>query len=102
MDRISLDLSGHVVLIVEDQPVPAFNLQIALEEAGADAIVARGPLEAMARLSQFAFSAAIVDAGQRRLARDLEQRGLPIVFKTAARSELLARLAASVHRSSRG
>src|SRR5262252_2127007 len=88
MDSGCIDLSGRVVLIVEDQPVLAFNLQIAIEEAGAEAVVARGPQEARARLHQFRFSAAIIDPGQRLLARELEEQKVPVVAKVASRSEL--------------
>jgi DNA-binding response OmpR family regulator len=93
MDIGCIDLSGRVVLIVEDQLVLAFNLQIAIEEAGAEAIVARGPQEARARLQQFRFSAAIIDPGRRLMARELEERKVPVVAKVASRGELLARLA---------
>ena len=97
MDSTGIDLSGQIILIVEDQPMLALNLQVALEEAGAETIVARGPRDALARVRQFAFSAAIIDPGQRALARELEQLGLLIVRKPASRSELLARLALLVH-----
>src|SRR5262245_34022013 len=97
MDSNTIDLSGQVILIVEDQPMLALNLQVALEEAGAETIVVRGALDALARARQFAFSAAVVDARQRALARELEQRGLLIVRKPASRSELLARLAVLAH-----
>jgi hypothetical protein len=73
---------------VEDQPVRALNLQIAPEEAGAEAVVARGPQEARAQLQQFRFSVAIIDPGQRLLVRELEERKVPIVAKLASRSEL--------------
>ena len=94
MNTAWVDLSGHVILIVEDQPVLALNLQITLEEAGADTVVARGPQEASARLEQFAFSAAIVGPGQRMLVRELEARGVPVVVKPASQTELLPRLMA--------
>jgi len=94
MRGAGVDLSGHVILIIEDQPIRALNLQIALEEAGADVVVTHGSLEAVARLEQFAFSAAIIEPGQRALARALQQRGILVVVKPASQSELLARLAA--------
>jgi DNA-binding NtrC family response regulator len=97
MDPKHADLSGHIILIVEDQPVLALNLQIALEEAGAEAIVARGPQEACARLRQFAFSAALIHPRQRTLMRQLQQQGVFVVLKPTSRRELFARLANSVH-----
>ena len=97
MDTKRINLSGHIILIVEDQPMLALNLQIALEEAGAEAIVARGPQEAFARLHQFAFSAAFIHPRQRTLMHQLQQQGILVVLKPASRSELFARLANSLH-----
>ena len=97
METKRTDLSGHTILIVEDQPIPALNLQVALEDAGAAAIVARGPHEAMARLRQVDFSAALIDPRQRTLMRELQQRGVLVLLKPATRWELLARLAMSSH-----
>jgi len=37
-----LDLTGHVILIVEEQPIVALNMQIAAEEAGGKAINCKG------------------------------------------------------------
>jgi DNA-binding response OmpR family regulator len=91
------DLSGHTVLIVEDQPILALNLQIALEEAGAEAVVARGPQEALAWLRQTAFSAAIIDPRHRTLVRQFERQGVFVVAKPASRKELFARLATVFH-----
>jgi CheY-like chemotaxis protein len=97
METNRTDLSGHTILIVEYQPIPALNLQVALEDAGAAAIVARGPHEAMARLRQVDFSAALIDPRQRTLMRDLQQRSVLVLLKPATRWELLARLAMSSH-----
>jgi DNA-binding response OmpR family regulator len=91
------DLSGHIVLIVEDQPILALNLQIALEEAGAEAVVARGPQEALAWLRQTAFSAVVIDPRHRTLVRQFERQGVFVVPKPASRKELLARLAMVFH-----
>src|SRR5262245_65448524 len=46
-----------MVLIVEDQPILALNLQIALEEVGAETVIARGPQETLVRLNQTMCSA---------------------------------------------
>lgn len=91
------DLSGHIVLIVEDQPILAVNLQIALEEAGADTVVARGPQEALAWLRQTAFSAVVIDPRHRTLVRQFERQGVFVVAKPASRRELLAKLATVFH-----
>jgi ActR/RegA family two-component response regulator len=91
------DLSGHTVLIVEDQPILALNLQIALKEAGAEAVVARGPQEALAWLRQTVFSAAVIDPRHRALVRQFEREGVFVVAKPASRRELLAKLATVVH-----
>jgi hypothetical protein len=98
MDNRRTDLSGHIILIVEEQPLLALNLQIALEEVGAEVVIARGSQEAFSRLRQLVFSAAIVHPRQRALTRELQERGVLVVPKPASRSELLARLATSVPR----
>jgi DNA-binding NtrC family response regulator len=46
MRGAGIDLSRDVILIIEDEPIHAWNLQIALEEAGADVVV--GPTERVA------------------------------------------------------
>jgi ActR/RegA family two-component response regulator len=97
MNNKCIDLSGHIILIVEDQPMLALNLQIALEEAGADVVVVRGAQEASARLRQFDFSAAVLDPRERALTRQLRDGGVVVVLKPASRGELLARLMTSVH-----
>src|SRR5262245_48077498 len=97
MDSKRVDLSGHIILLVEDQPMLALNLQIALEEVGAEVVVARGPQEASARLRQFSFSAAVLDPRERMLTRQLQEEGVLVVLKPANRRELLARLLTSVH-----
>ena len=60
-----IDLTGQVILIVEEQPIVALNIQIAAEEAGGEAIIARGPNEALAQLHEFMVSAAVIDPQQR-------------------------------------
>jgi ActR/RegA family two-component response regulator len=97
MNSRRADLSGHIILIVEDQPMLAFNLQVALEEVGAEVVVARGPQEAFARLRHLVFSAAVVHPRQRALTRELHERGVLVVPRPASRSELMARLATSIH-----
>jgi ActR/RegA family two-component response regulator len=97
MDIRRTDLSGHLILIVEEQPMLAINLQVALEQAGAELIVTHGPQEASARVHQFTFSAAIVDPTQRALVRQLQQQGVFVVSRPTSRHELFARLATSIH-----
>ena len=91
------DLTGLTILVVEGEAMLALNLQIALEEAGADTVVARGLHDALGQLGQSAFSAAIVDRPQRTLIAELERRGVLVVIRPASRTELLARLAVNVH-----
>jgi hypothetical protein len=55
LERVSLD--GYTVLVVEEEPLIALDLQRALEGAGADVVVARNATEALARIGQFDFTA---------------------------------------------
>jgi hypothetical protein len=91
-----IDLTGHVILIVEEQPIVALNMQIAAEEAGGEAIIARGPNEALAQLHQFMVSAAVIDPRQSALISELQLRGIRVVLKAGTTGEVLARLARSV------
>lgn len=90
-----IDLTGQVILIVEEQPIVALNMQIAAEEAGGEAIIARGPNEALAQLHQFMVSAAVIDPRQHALKSELQLRRIRFVFKVGSTGEVLARLAVS-------
>src|SRR5215468_9871477 len=93
--RGRIDLTGQVVLIVEEQPIVALNMQIAAEAAGGEAIIARGPNEALAQLHQFRVSAAVIDPRQHALISELQLRRICVVFKAGTTDEVLARLAMS-------
>src|SRR5215467_7084879 len=90
-----IDLTGHVILIVEEQPIVALNMQIAAEEAGSEAIIARGPNEALAQLRQFMVSAAVIDPRQHALISELQLRRIRAALKAGTTGEVLARLAMS-------
>jgi CheY-like chemotaxis protein len=49
------NLAGQTILVVEQQPLIALDLQTALEQAGAEVMVARNATEALARISEFEF-----------------------------------------------
>jgi PleD family two-component response regulator len=51
MKNVPPDLSGLRIFIVEDQATLALNLQIALEEAGAEIVIVRGPHDALDHLA---------------------------------------------------
>ena len=78
------DLSGRVILVVEDEPLIALNVKTMLESAGATVFCAktRDAAETCERLD---ISAAVLDArpgssDHRPVARRLKQRGLPFLF----------------------
>ena len=83
MDRANLD--GQTILVVEEQSLIAIDLQTALEEAGAEVFVARNASEALTRISQFEFTAGVVDwhpesDDHRTIARALKQKGVRFLF----------------------
>src|SRR5437868_4279040 len=55
------NLAGQTILVVEGEPLIALDLRTALEAAGAEVMVARNATEALARISEFDFAAAVVD-----------------------------------------
>src|SRR5215468_8440690 len=85
-----IDLTGQVILIVEEQPIVALNMQIAAEEAGGEAIIARRPNEALAQLHEFMVSAAVIDPQQHALKSELQPRRIRFVFKVGTTGEWLA------------
>ena len=119
MDRQAL--KGQAILLVEEQPSVARNLQAALERAGAEVLVVRDAAEALVRLDQFDFSSAIVDwrpdtREHPTIARRLKEegvrylfyathppedvrtgRGAPIIAKSATPEEIVEVLALFVH-----
>ena len=83
MKRANLD--GQTILVVEEQPLVALDLQTALEQAGAKVMVARNATEALARISEFDFAAAVVDwhtdsQDHRVVARALKQEQVRFLF----------------------
>ena len=83
MDRANF--SGQRILVVEEQPLIALDLKMALEQAGAEVVVARNKVEALGRISQFDFTAGVIDwrpqsDDHRVVARALKQRKVRFLF----------------------
>ena len=83
MDRANLE--GQRILVVEEQPLVALDLKLALEQAGAEVVVAGNATEALGRVSQFDFTAGVVDwrpqsDDHRVVARALKQRKVRFLF----------------------
>ncbi len=81
-------LDGQTVLVVEEDPAMADRLLTILEKAGAEGLVARDAAEALARVGQFDFSAAVLDwrpekSEHRALTRWLREDGVRILFCAA-------------------
>jgi CheY-like chemotaxis protein len=79
---------GHI-LLVEDDPVIALDLQGVLETAGATVVgPARNPSEALSLVERSRISAAVLDyrlqgGDTLALARVLAERGIPFLFQTS-------------------
>lgn len=98
-------LQGRVILVVEEQPQAAHDLQTALEEAGADVLVARNGAEALLRIEQFDLSAAVLewrpDNGEHPMVvRQLKKEGVrfllyasrpPATLGSASRAPMFAK-----------
>ena len=94
-------LPGASILVVEDEPLIALELKLALEEKGATVHTAAALPAALALAERTAFSAAIVDfqlGGERceDLCAALTQRGVPFMFYTGGTEHGLANSAAPV------
>jgi len=78
------ELVGHTLLVVEDEPLIALDLQTTLEAAGAKVVCVRDEQAGMAA-AQASLSAAVLDArpgssDYRPIARRLRQLGVPFLF----------------------
>jgi CheY-like chemotaxis protein len=79
------NLGGQTILVVEEQPLIALDLQRALEGAGAEVVVARNTAEGLARIKQFDFTGGVIDwrpasEDHRVVARALKQRNVRFLF----------------------
>lgn len=98
---MDLPFAGRSILVVEDEPLIALELQLALDEMGATVHQAAALPAALALAEHTAFSAAIVDfqlGGERceDLCTALAQRGVPFMFYTGGTEHRLANSAAPV------
>jgi DNA-binding response OmpR family regulator len=80
----SAALAGVAILIVEDEPLIALDLQATLQAAGASATCCKAD-DAVAMVGQQPFSAAVLDARpgsseHRPIARRLRDSGVPFLF----------------------
>jgi DNA-binding response OmpR family regulator len=78
------DLAGVTILIVEDEPLIALDLQATLQAAGASVSCCRAD-DAVTLAGQKNFSAAVLDARpgsseHRPIARKLRDSGVPFLF----------------------
>jgi DNA-binding response OmpR family regulator len=77
-------LAGRLILVVEDEPLIAMDVQAALEGAGASVICCNST-DGAQRAEQPGLSAAILDTrpnsgDHRPIARRLRDRGVPFLF----------------------
>jgi DNA-binding response OmpR family regulator len=80
----SAALAGVAILIVEDEPLIALDLQATLQAAGASVTCCKAD-DAVAKVGQQRFSAAVLDArpgssDHRPIARRLRDDGVPFLF----------------------
>jgi DNA-binding response OmpR family regulator len=78
-------LEGEAILLVEEQPLVGRALQTALESAGAGVVIAQNGREALLRIEQYDFSAAILDwqpdsREQRTVVHWFEDAGIRFLF----------------------
>jgi CheY-like chemotaxis protein len=78
-------LSGQTILLVEADAALARSIRSGLEAAGAEVLAARDAAEALPRLAQFDFSAAVLDwlpgsSEHKAIARWLKEDGVRVVY----------------------
>jgi len=79
------NLAGRIILVVEEQALVALDLRMALEQAGAEVVVAHNAAQALTRISEFDFAAAVIDwrpdsDDHRVVARALKQEQVRFLF----------------------
>jgi len=77
-------LTGRVILVIEDEPLIAIDIQDAFEDAGAIVVVARTLAAALVEVEDNSISAAIVDhalgdGDSSELCARLKERNVPFV-----------------------
>ena len=77
-------LTGRVILIIEDEPLVALDVQQALEDAGATVVVTRTLAAALVAVEDNSISAAIVDhalgdGDSSEVCERLKERNVPFV-----------------------
>ena len=82
-----LPLDGHCVLLVEDEPLIALDVQDCLETEGAQVLCASSLSRALELASRTGITAAVIDYELRgengdSLCDDLNRRGIPFLFYT--------------------
>lgn len=87
LDRAAL--IGETVLLVESDTAAAEALQATLERAGAEALIAHTAVEALPRVAQFDFSAAVIECRRdtrehRTLIRWLHEDGVRLLYRADA------------------
>lgn len=98
-------LLGQLILVVEEQPYAARDLQVALERAGAEVVVVPDAARALRSIEQRDFTAAVLDwrpnsSEQRTVARWLRKKARASCF--APRSARRTRRWHAGHQSSLG
>jgi DNA-binding response OmpR family regulator len=79
------NLAGQIILVVEGEPLIALDVREALEKAGAEVVEARNAAQAVARIDEFHFTAAVVDwcpdsEDHRVVARALKDKQVRFLF----------------------
>jgi DNA-binding response OmpR family regulator len=79
------NLVGQTILVAEGEPLVALDLRTALEQAGAEVVEARNAAQALARIGEFDFTAAVVDwrpdsEDHRVVARALKDKQVRFLF----------------------
>jgi DNA-binding response OmpR family regulator len=82
MDR---PLAGRSILLVEDEPLIALDIQVAFEKAGARVFAVRVMSDAMRFVDEAGLSAAVLDFGRENAEADaicgrLKERAIPFVL----------------------
>jgi DNA-binding response OmpR family regulator len=82
---MGLGLSGHTVLVVEDEPLIALDIVDAMRNAGASVLTAHKLMDGLRLASHPDLSAAILDFGLSdgegtELCERLNQRGVPFIL----------------------
>ncbi len=105
VSETGMKLSGFKILVLEDDPIIALDVEMSLQDYGADVVHCLSPEEALEAMTQHVFNCAVLDVnlGKNKTCADvavrLKENGIPFILHSGdlrRRGELIEEIGAPV------